>query len=150
MKFDTVVNDVKDVLEDAGSRAQGAAEVSLKTLKQANEIVIAGVQDVVEVQAEAGKALIEAGKASLEKAKSAGLVAVAQSPIEYLPETKDTVVSAFDESLKIATKTGEQLAKVFKTGYSNAAKKISGRPVKKTVRKVARKAAKTTEAAVAA
>ena len=150
MNFETVVSDVKGRLEVAGTRAQGAAEASLKTLKQANEIVLSGVQDVVEVQTEAGKALIEAGKTSFEKAKVAGLVAVAQNPIEYLPDGKDTIVDAFDETVKIATKTSSQLAKTFKTGYTTVSNKIAGKPVRRAAKKAVRKVARKAEAAVAA
>lgn len=147
MTFDKAVNEVKDRLEIVGERSQDVAKVSLKALKAANEIVIAGVQDVVTAQTAAAKDLYAASKQSFDKAVAAGLVAVVSSPIEYLPEGKDTIVGAFNETVETVTKTGEKLVKVVKTGYENVAATIAGKPLKARAKKSARKA---THAAVSA
>ncbi|MBI2383004.1 MAG: phasin family protein [Gammaproteobacteria bacterium] len=150
MNIETVVNDVKGRLEVVGTRAQGAAEASIETLKLANDVLLNGVQGVVKTQTEAGKALFEAGKASFEKAKTAGLVAVVQNPIEYLPEGKDTIVGAFDETVKIATKTGEELVKVVKTGYETVAAKVAGKTTAKRAKAAGGKRKTTAKKAAAA
>lgn len=153
MNFETVVSDVKDQLETVGERAQKAAEASYKTLKQANEVVIDGFQGLVKTQTDAAKDLIEAGKQSFEKAKTAGLVAVASNPIEYLPDGRDTLVGAFQDSVDVITKTGEELAKVVKTGYETVAARIQGKPLVKKAgakRKAPHKAKRAAEPAEAA
>ena len=147
MTFDKAVNEVKETLETVGERSQDVAKVSLKTLKAANDIVIAGVQDLVTAQTAAAKDLYSASKQSFDKAVAAGLVAVVSSPIEYLPEGKDTIVGAFNETIDTVTKTGEKLVKVVKTGYENVAATIAGKPLKTRARKATRKASAAVSAA---
>ena len=146
MTFEKAVKEVQDRLETVGERSQVVAKVSLKTIKAANEIVISGVQDIVTAQAAAAKDLFNAGKQSLDKAVAAGLVAVVKSPIEYLPDGKDTIVGAFNETVGTLAKTGEKLVKVAKSGYEGVAASLQGKrtaraTAKKSVRKVVATAA---------
>lgn len=154
MKFEKAVNEVKGRLETVGEQAQGVAKVSFKTFKAANVIVVTGVQGVVDTQAEAAKDLYTAGKESFEKAVADGLLAVVKAPIEYLPEGRETIVDAFNDTITVVTKTGEKLVKVVKLGYGDVVATINGKPVRKarkavrkTVRKSVRKATATVNAA---
>ena len=146
MTFEKAVKEVQDRLETVGERSQDVAKVSLKTLKAANEIVIEGVQDIVTAQTAAAKDLINAGKQSFDKAVAAGLVAVVKAPVEYLPEGRETIVGAFNETVDTLTKTGEKLVKVAKSGYENVALTIQGKSLKKATRH-AKKAVRTVSAA---
>ena len=67
MNIEKAVKEVQDRLETVGERSQDIAKVSLKTLKAANEIVIAGVQDLVTVQTAAAKDLYAVSKESLRR-----------------------------------------------------------------------------------
>lgn len=152
-RLETVSEQVKDRLESAGEQAQDVAKTSIETLKAANDVVIAAVQDLVKTQTEAAKDLYAVGKQSLDKAFAAGLLAVASNPIEYLPDGRDTIVGAFNETVETVTKTGEKLVKVVKSGYEDVAASFNGKPARKaataarkTVRKTARKASQTTQA----
>ena len=147
MNIEKAVKEVQDRLETVGERSQDVAKVSLKTLKAANEIVVEGVQGVVAVQTAAAKDLYTAGKQSFDKAVAAGLVAVAKSPVEFLPEGRETIVGAFNETVETVTKTGEKLAKVAKSGYADIAASIQGKQIRKPARKAARKVAATVAAA---
>ena len=147
MNIEKAVKEVQDRLETVGERSQDVAKVSVKTLKAANEIVVEGVQGVVAVQTAAAKDLYTAGKQSFDKAVAAGLVAVAKSPVEFLPEGRETIVGAFNETVDTVTKTGEKLAKVAKSGYADIAASIQGKQIRKPVRKAARKVAATVAAA---
>lgn len=149
MNIEKAVNEVKDRLETVGEQAQDLAKVSFDTLKAANEIVVEGVQNLVTLQTSAAKDLYTAGKQSIDKAVAAGLVAVAKSPIEFLPEGRETIVGAFNGSVDTVTKTGEKLVKVVKTGYSKAAATITGKPVRKAAART-RKTVRKATAAVAA
>lgn len=140
MTFDKTVTEVKNKLETVGEQAQDVAKVSLKTLKAANEIVLDGVQTLVATQTGAVKELYTTGKKSFDKAVAAGLVAVAKSPVEYIPDGRDTLVTAFNETVTTVTKTGEKLARVATKGYEDVVATISGKPARKP-RKTARKAA---------
>jgi hypothetical protein len=147
-RLETVTKEVQGTLEIVGERSQGVAKVSLKTLKAANEIVISGVQDIVTAQAAAAKDLFSASKQSLDKAVAAGLVAVVKSPVEYIPDGKDTIVGAFNETVETITKTGEKLVKVAKSGYQGVSATIQGKPQRKAAQKKAvRKIAATAAAA---
>ena len=147
MNIEKAVKEVQDRLELVGERSQGVAKVSVKTLKAANEIVVEGVQGVVAVQTAAAKDLYTAGKQSFDKAVAAGLVAVAKSPVEFLPEGRETIVGAFNETVDTVTQTGEKLAQVAKSGYQGIAASIQGKQIRKPVRKAARKVAATVAAA---
>jgi len=148
MNIEKAVNEVKGRLETVGEQAQDVAKVSFKAIKAANEVVLGGVQDLVKTHAEAAKDLYSLGKDSFDKAVSAGLLAVAKSPIEYLPDGRDTIVGAFNETVDLVTKTGEELVKVVKVGYEDVAAKITGKPAKRT-KKHTRKAARKTNGAEA-
>lgn len=147
MNIEKAVKEVQDRLELVGERSQDVAKVSVKTLKAANEIVVEGVQGIVAVQTAAAKDLYTAGKQSFDKAVAAGLVAVAKSPVEFLPEGRETIVGAFNETVETVTKTGEKLAKVAKSGYTGIAASIQGKQIRKPARKAARKVAATVAAA---
>ena len=149
MNIEKAVKEVQGRIETVGEQAQDLAKVSLNTLKAANEIVVEGVQGLVTVQTAAAKDLYTAGKQSFDKAVAAGLVAVAKSPVEFLPEGRETIVGAFNETVETVTKTGEKLAKVVKTGYEQAAATITGKPVRKATR-AARKSVRKAQATVAA
>jgi|SRR5688572_8207740 len=147
MNIEKAVKEVQGRIELVGERSQDVAKVSLKTLKAANEIVVEGVQGVVAVQTAAAKDLYTAGKQSFDKAVAAGLVAVAKSPVEFLPEGRETIVGAFNETIDTVTKTGEKLAKVAKSGYQGIAASIQGKQIRKPAAKKARKAVATVAAA---
>ena len=146
MTFEKAVKEVQGRLETVGERSQDVAKVSLKTLTKANEIVISGVQDIVTAQTAAAKDLFSASKQSFDKAVAAGLVAVVKSPVEYIPDGKDTIVGAFNETVDTVAKTGEKLVKVVKTGYQDVAKTIQGKPLRKATRH-AKKGTRSVQAA---
>ena len=147
MNIEKAVKEVQDRLETVGERSQDVAKVSLKTLKAANEIVVGGVQDIVAVQTAAAKDLYTVGKQSFDKAVAAGLVAVVKAPVEYLPDGRQTIVGAFNETVETVTKTGEKLAKVAKSGYEGIAASIQGKQLRKPAKKAVRKVAATVAAA---
>jgi len=150
MNIEKAVKEVQDRLETVGEQAQDLAKVSIHTLKAANEIVVEGVQDLVTLQTAAAKDLYTTGKQSFDKAVAAGLVAVVKAPVEYLPDGRQTIVGAFNDSVDTVTKTGEKLAKVVKTGYEQAAATITGKPVRKAATRARKTVRKATAAAAAA
>ena len=147
MNIEKAVKEVQDRLETVGEQAQDLAKVSVNTLKASGEIVVEGVQDLVTLQTAAAKDLYTTGKQSFDKAVAAGLVAVVKAPVEYLPDGRQTIVGAFNETVETVTKTGEKLAKVAKSGYEGIAASIQGKQIRKPVRKAARKVAATVAAA---
>jgi hypothetical protein len=147
-RIETVGEQVKDGLETVGERSQGVAKVSLKAIKAANEVVIEGVQDLVATQTGAAKELYTAGKQSFDKAFAAGLVAVVKSPIEYLPDGRETIVDAFNETVTTVTKTGEKLAKVAKNGYQGISAQIQGKPLRTQAGKRAKRKTRKVSAEV--
>lgn len=151
MNFETVVSEVKDRLETVGAQAQDVAEISLQTLKQANKIVVSSAEALFKTHADTIKVVFDATRTSVEKAIADGLKAVAANPVSYIPDSREPIVAAFNETVGTFTKTGEQLAKVIKSGYEDVAAKFNGTPAKavRTVKKGARKAASTAKKAAA-
>lgn len=158
MNVETIVNDVKGRVEpilEQGQEilAQGQEVVlaGFETLKSANAIVVEGVQMIVQTQVEAGKDLFAEAQTSFEKAKTDGIKAVAANPVAYLPEGKDRVISAYNDTVAVVAKTGDELAKTLKSGYATITAKISGEPVVvKKVRSTAKKAAGKAKKAIKA
>src|SRR3546814_4473882 len=111
MSVEAIVSDVKTRADVVGTRGQEAFEAGVETLVAANTIVIDGVQELVQTNVGAGKELATLVQASVNKAKVDGLKAVAANPIAYLPEGKNTVVTAYSDSIKVVRKTGGELAK---------------------------------------
>ncbi|HEY9546625.1 MAG TPA: phasin family protein [Solimonas sp.] len=149
MSVEAIVSDVKTRADVVVTRGQEAFEAGVETLVAANTIVIDGVQELVQTNVGAGKELATLVQASVNKAKVDGLKAVAANPIAYLPEGKNTVVTAYSDSIKVVSKTGGELAKTLKSGVETITAKIQGQaPVvakaKKTAKKTVAKARKTT------
>ena len=158
MNFETIVKDVQDRVEPIAEQgqeilAQGQEDVlaGFETLKTANGIVFDGVQTLVKTHVEAGKDLFAAAQTSFEKAKTDGIKAVAADPIAYLPESKERVISAYNDTVTVVTKTSDKLAKTFKNGYETISAKIAGEPVTvKKAKTTAKKAAGAAKKAVKA
>jgi hypothetical protein len=149
------VNDVKTRADVVVSRGQQVLEAGVDTIKAANAIVIDGVQTLFQTQVAAGRELIDLAQASFEKARADGLKAVASNPIAYLPEGKDTVLAAYNDSVETVSKAGDKLAKTLKGGYSTISARLNGakpaaRAAKKSPRKTAAKARKAPAKATAA
>lgn len=156
MNVETLVNDVKTRADVVVTRGQDVVEAGVDAIKAANAIVVDGVQELVQTNVAAGKELVSLAQASFEKARADGVKAVATNPIAYIPEGKDTVVAAFNDSVATVTKTGDQLAKTLTTSFETITAKINGetlkpakaaKAAKKAVRKVATKAKKAAKAA---
>lgn len=152
MNVETIVNDVKGKVEPIVAKGQDAVQAGFETLKTANGIVVEGVQTLVKTNVDAGKDLFAAAQTSFEKAKADGIKTVAANPVAYLPEGKDRVIAAYNDSVSLVTKTGDELVKTLKAGYDSINAAITGEAVavtkaKTTVKKVAAKAKKTAKAA---
>lgn len=158
MNVETIVNDVKGAVDPYLTKGQDVLSVSVDTVKQANTVVVDGVQDLFKTNIDAGKGLIEAAQSSFEKARADGVKQVASEPVSYLPEGKDLVLGAYKDSFKILTRTSEDLVSVARKGYDDVYATVSGKKtvstaakkVKKTVRKTAKKATKAAKKATAA
>jgi hypothetical protein len=148
MGVETIVNDVNGAVEPYVVKGQDVVTLSFETLKQANTVVVEGMQELFKTNVDAGKDLFAAAQTSFEKARTDGLKAIASKPIEYIPDGRDVVIAAYKDSFSIVTKTGEELLSVVKKGYEDVAAKLSGsttvsgevKKAKSTVRKTAKKA----------
>lgn len=157
MNVETIVSDVKGAVEPYVAKGQDVVTLSFETLKQANTIVVEGVQELLRTNVDAGKDLLSAAQTSFEKAKTDGLKAVAAKPVDYLPAGKDLVIAAYKDSFSIVTKTGEELVSVVKKGFEDVTAKLSGsatvsgevKKAKATVRKTAKKATAAAKKATA-
>jgi hypothetical protein len=158
MNVETIVSDVKGRVEpivaqgkEVVAKGQEVVQTGFETLKSANSIVVEGVQTLVKTNVEAGKDLFAAAQTSFEKAKADGIKTVAANPIAYLPEGKERVISAYNDTVTLVTKTGDELVKTFKQGFDSINATITGEQVvakaKRTVKKAVTKAKKAVKAA---
>jgi len=155
MNVETIVNDVKARGEVVVARGQEVVESGFETLKAANAIVVEGVKTLVDTNVAAGKDLLAVAQTSFNKVKADGVKAVAANPVAYLPEGKDRVVAAYNDSVAVVTKTSDELVKTLKQGYETISAKIAGEETlvteaaataKKTVKKAASKTKKAIKA----
>ena len=142
MNVESIVNDVKGRVEPIVTRGQDVVYSGFEVLKSANGIVADGFSGVYKANYEAGKTLFGAAQTSFQKVKTDGIKAVASNPGAYVPEGKDTVVSAFNTSVDVVVKTGDDLVKTMKQGVETLSAKIKGESVtvakaKSTVKKAA-------------
>lgn len=157
MNVETIVSDVKGAVEPYVAKGQDVVSLSFETLKQANSIVVEGVQELLKTNVDAGKDLISAAQSSFEKARADGLKAVATKPVDYFPVGKDVVIAAYKDSFSIVTKTGEELYGVVKKGFEDVTAKLTSsstvsggvKKAKSTVRKTAKKASAAAKKATA-
>ena len=151
MDVETIVNDVKGRVEPIVAKGQEVVEAGFETLKSANAIIVEGVQTLVKTNVEAGKDLFAAAQTSFEKAKTDGLKTVAANPVAYLPEGKDVVVAAYNDTISLVSKTSDELVAALKEGFDSINATISGKPavakVKTAAKRVAGKAKKAVKAA---
>lgn len=153
MNVENIVSDVKGRVEPIVAKGQDVVVAGFETLKSANSIVLEGVQSLVQTQVEATKDLFELAQTSFEKARTDGLKAVAADPIAYLPEGRERVLSAYNDSVAVFSKTGDELVKTIKQGYETISSKLAGdaaAPKKKTVKRTAAKTRKTVKVRAAA
>lgn len=150
MNVETIVNDVKGRVEPIVAKGQEVVEAGFETLKSANAIVVEGVQTLVQTNVAAGKDLFAAAQTSFEKAKTDGLKTVAANPVAYLPEGKDVVVAAYNDSVSLVTKTSDELVAALKEGFDSINATLSGKPVVAQVKATAKKAAGKAKKAVKA
>jgi hypothetical protein len=122
MNLQSVVSDVKTRVDSLTTQGQELAKVLPGTFKQANEILVSGVQTLVKKETSSAKGIFEAAKAGFEKAKTDGLKAVVADPVSYLPEKKQ-FVSAFNDTVEVVTKTGDDLYQTFLSSLKPAPKK---------------------------
>jgi hypothetical protein len=125
MNVETIVSDVKARAEVVAAKGQEVVETSFETLKAANAIVVEGMTSLLQTNVAAGKDLFAATQTSLNKAKVDGIKAVAANPVAYLPEGKDRVIAAYNESVAVVTKTSDELVKTLKHGYEEIAAKLA-------------------------
>lgn len=148
MGFETVVNDVRSRVEGYAAHGQKLVKTSLESVKQGGEIVLEGLQSLLDNHTSAAKEIFASAKSGLEKARSDGLKAVASSPISYLPP-KEKFVGLFSDTAEVFSKTSDELVKTFKQGYDSLKAEFDGsaqraaRGAKRTVRKGRAAASKT-------
>ena len=138
MDIQSVMNDVKGRVDTLTTQSQKVVKTSLDSLKQANQIVIEGLQTLVDGHTSAAKDIYASAKTGFDKARTDGVKAVAASPIAYLPP-KQKFVSVFNETVTTFNKTGDELAKTLKGGYTSIRAEISGKPAAKKAKATARK-----------
>jgi hypothetical protein len=143
MNLQSVVDDVKGRVENFSIHGQKVAEISLDSLKQAGDVVVESVQTIVKDHTALASDLYSSALTGFEKAKSDGIKAVVADPISYLPP-KAPIIETFNHAVTIVTKTGDELVKVAKTGFSSIQAELSSTPVtvakaKRTVKSAASK-----------
>lgn len=124
MKVDALVADVCEYVQPWVSKSQVAALKSLEVAKQANGIFVDGVQTLFKSNLAVGKDLASKAQESFERARLDGLKAVISSPLSYVPEGREEVLSAYSESLSLLTSTGDKIAKVALKGYEGVSKTL--------------------------
>lgn len=144
MAIQNLFNDVKGRVDTARKQSREAFKVYVDTQKKALDVVSSNAQSLAKTELNAAKDVYAAARASFEQARKDGVRQVASKPQAYLPSGRDTLISAYKETLDLLVKTSNELTNVFNKGYQGVLDKLTGR--KPAARKTAakRKSASTT------
>lgn len=148
MAFQETVSEVKDRLQSTNEQVQAAAKAAVAANKQAYSVLAEGVQELAKSQQSAAKDLFAEARGSFNKAREAGVRAVADEPSDFLPSA-ERAVKAFEDGKTLVINTRDELVEVVKKGVNQVKAELQGQPVKKAVKKVAKKATATAKKATA-
>jgi hypothetical protein len=148
MQIQTIVEDVKaraeKVSKEAQARyetvskqAQGVLNTSKGAAKKAADLVKKNAKKVADTNQGVAKNLVEGAKISFSKAREAGLKEVVAKPAEFLPEGKDQVVKAYNDTLSTLSQTRDGLQKLLKKSAEQIKVTVAGKPVVKAAAKKA-------------
>lgn len=132
-RVEPIVADVKGRVEPIVAKGQNVVTASVDTFKKATPVVVEGVQSLVKTQIGAGKDLLDVFQGSFDKAIAAGIKAVATSPIEYIPDGRQCLISAYNDTVSLMTKTGDELVKIVKEGFDTVSATLKGTAAKAEV-----------------
>lgn len=127
MTIQELFDDAKDRVETARKRSRAAFKVYVDTQKKAFDLVFGNAQKLAKTEIGAAKEVYTSAKSSL----TAG---------------RETLVSAYRDTLDLLVKTGDDLSTIFGKGYRGVSDKLAGRKpaVRKTPSKRTNTAARTT------
>ena len=120
MNIESTVKTVKTRATVLSARGQNLARISFKTLCEANDIVVEGVQALIKGNTEAARELFEQTRTGVDRARADGVRAVFNAPLHYLPPRKE-IVGVLADQRKTVVKTGEDLFKLVRKGFDEAA-----------------------------
>lgn len=164
MALQNIVDDVKTRVETLGQEAQNryhklskqaqdVVKTSTDTAKKAGDLVSKNAKKVAQTNQGAARQVLESTRVSITKAREAGIKEVAAKPVEFLPQGKDPVVKAYQDTVTTLGKTRTDLSKLLKKSADQIRVTLQGKPVAKKAapakRKVATTARKATTAATA-
>jgi len=142
MAIQDLFNDVKTRVDSARKQTQDALKAYRDASKKAVNVVTDNARDLAKTETEAAKDIYAAAKASFDKARKDGVRQVASKPTEYVPASRERIVSAYKETIDLLVKTGNELSDVVSKGYKSVLDKLNGgkKPAKKpAARKTAAK-----------
>jgi hypothetical protein len=139
MVIQELFDDVTGGVETARKQSREAFKAYIDTQKKAFNVVSSSAQALARTEIDAAGDLYAAAKASFDKARKDGGRLVAGKPRAYLPASRDTLVSAYRETLDLLVKTGNELSTVFNQGYRSVRDKLAGK--QPAARKIAAKRA---------
>lgn len=138
MDIQDIIKDAQDRVELVNKRAQAAGKAAQDSGNKVVDITRKSATKLADRNSKAAKDAYEALVASIKKAREAGVKEVASKPADYLPaDLRDLAVSAYNDSTKLLTKTGQDLQKAAKQGVDKVRAELSGAkaPAKKAAPK---------------
>lgn len=137
MTIQSFLDDVRGRVDTARKQSRAAFKAYVDTQRKALDVVSNNAQSLARTEIDAAKDIYAAAKASFEQARKDGVRQVASKPQAYLPASRETLVSAYKQTIELLAKTGNDLSKVVNKGYRNVRDKLTGK--KPAARKAAPK-----------
>lgn len=134
MNIQEIFDDVKERVETARKQSRDAFKAYVDTQRKALDVVSDGARSLARTEIDAAKDVYAAARSSFDQARRDGVRQVASKPRDYLPASRETLVSAYEDTLDLLAKTGDELSKVVNRGYRNVRNKLTGK--KPAARKV--------------
>ncbi|MDN5862136.1 MAG: phasin family protein [Salinisphaera sp.] len=107
------------MIQDIYSVYKNALRVCVDVQKKAFGVVTGGAQSLVKTEVDAAKDVFAAARASFDKARSDGVRQVANKPQAYLPDSRERIVTAYQETIDLLVKTSNELSALVTDGYKS-------------------------------
>lgn len=131
MAIQNIVNDVKTRVDSASKPYSEAFKAYVDVQKKAFGVVTDSAQTLAKTEADAAKDVFQAARASFDKAREDGVKQIASQPQAYVPDSRERIVSAYNDTVDQLRKTGNELNDVVSKGYQTVVNKLIGKPAPK-------------------
>lgn len=127
MAIQDIFDDVKGRVGTARKQSREAFKAYVDTQRKALDVLSGNARSLARTEIDAARDVYAAAKAGFDQARRDGVREVASKPRAYLPASRETLVSAYERTFDLLTRTGNELSEVVDKGYRKVRDKLTGK-----------------------